>query len=259
MKLHDQHGRAPAVRASELTQRYGARPVLHDLTFTLQPGVTGLIGVNGAGKSTLIRLMATGLTSSAGSLEHFGVAAGRDLTEVRRRTGYMPQSLDLPRTLRVQDFLAYVAWLRGFPRRVRPDLVEEALAATDLSDRAGDRIGSLSGGMYRRLLLAQAILGDPELLLLDEPTAGLDPEQRIRLRRLVGRAAAERTTVVSSHLMGDLVGLADRLLMLDEGRVVFDGTVEELGALGAGLVDADSDLSRHEAAFLRLRSQQEER
>jgi ABC-type multidrug transport system ATPase subunit len=254
MSPHDQPGRAPAVRASELTQCYGARPVLEDLTFILHPGVTGLIGVNGAGKSTLIRLLATSLVASAGSLELFGQPADHGVVGARRRIGYMPQSLELPKSLTVQDFLGYMAWLRGFPRRARPGLVEEALSATDLSDRAREKVGALSGGMHRRLLLAQALLGDPELLLLDEPTAGLDPEQRIRVRRLVDGAALARTTVVSSHLMSDLVGLADRILMLDEGRVVFDGTVDELGALGSAVMGAGADLSTHEAAFLRLRS-----
>lgn len=259
MTTHEQPGRAPAVRASELTQRYGARPVLHDLSFTLQPGVTGLIGVNGAGKSTLIRLLATGMLPTAGSLELFGRPVERDVAGARRRTGYMPQSLELPGALTVQDFLGYMAWLRGFRRRDRPGLVREVLAAADLADRAREKVGALSGGMHRRLLLAQALLGDPELLLLDEPTAGLDPEQRIRVRRLVDDAAAARTTVVSSHLMSDLVGLADRILMLDEGRVVFDGTVDELGALGAAVMGAEADLSPHEAAFLRLCSRGEGR
>lgn len=255
MDLPDQPGRAPAVRASELTQRYGARPVLHDLTFTLHTGVTGLIGVNGAGKSTLIKLLATGLAPSAGSLELFGLPAERGMAEARRRTGYMPQSLELPRALTVQDFLSYMAWLRGFPRHDRAGLVTEVLETADLTERARDRVGSLSGGMHRRLLLAQAILGDPDLLLLDEPTAGLDPEQRVRVRRLVDRAAGDRTTVVSSHLMSDLVGVADRVLMLDDGRVVFDGTVDQMAALGAAAVGTASDLSPHEAAFLLLRSE----
>ncbi len=259
MDSPDRHGRALAVRASELTQRYGARPVLHDVTFVLQPGVTGLIGVNGAGKSTLIKLLATGLVPSAGSLELFGHPADRAVAVARRRIGYMPQSLELPRALRVQDFLAYVAWLRAIPRRDRPELIEEALTAADLLERAGDRVGVLSGGMLRRLLLAQAILGGPDLLLLDEPTAGLDPQQRIRVRRLVDQASEHRTVVVSSHLMSDLVGLADRILMLDEGRVVFDGTVEELGTLGAAVVGAEADLSPYEAAFLKLCARQEDR
>lgn len=243
---------ASVVRAESLGCRYGARAVLHDLSFELGPGVTGLVGVNGAGKSTLMRLLGTRLTPSTGSLTHFGGDPVADRTHARRQIGYMPQSLELPSSLTVQDFLAYAAWLRRVPRRTRPAVIEDALRSTDLLDRARSRVGALSGGMHRRLLLAQALLSSPPLLLLDEPTAGLDPEQRIRLRRMVTQEGAERTTVVSSHVMADLVGLADRVLMLDEGRMVFDGTVEQLGELGSGLVTPESDLSPYEAAFLSL-------
>lgn len=244
---------ARTVKADDLGFRYRQHVALDGLRFSLAPGITGLVGINGAGKSTLLRLLATTQRPDAGRLWLLGVEASGDVRTVRRRIGYMPQELQIPARLRVGDFLAYMGWLRQVPPRRRRDAIGAALAAADLEDRVGDTVGSLSGGMRRRLLLAQALLGDPELLLLDEPTAGLDPEQRIRIRELIAGAAASRTTVVSSHLMEDLVPVADRVLMLDEGRLVFDGTVEEMGARGAALVTEGSGLSAHEAAFLSLR------
>lgn len=248
------------MRTTELGFRYRADAVLSDLTFDLGSGVIGLVGVNGAGKSTLLRLLAMTAMPSEGRLLLFDHDVVRDAHRLRCRVGYMPQDLELPGGLPVRDFLAYMAWLAGIARKQRPDAVARVLELVDLEARARDRIGQLSGGMRRRLLLAQALLGEPELLLLDEPTAGLDPAQRIRVRELIGTAAGTvRTTVVSSHLIEDLVPVADRLLMLDEGRVVFDGPLGEMEDRGRGLVGADSGLSPYEAAFLSLCSRSETR
>jgi ABC-2 type transport system ATP-binding protein len=227
---------------------------LDDVSFALVPGVTGLIGVNGAGKSTLLSLLATSRVPRRGSIEVQGIDIVRDRDQARRLIGYMPQSLDVPLNLRVREFLSWMAWLRGFSRSQRPELVLSALAAVDLVGRAEDRVGSLSGGMHRRMLLGQALLGDPPLLLLDEPTAGLDPEQRVKVRALIAESAATRTTVVSSHLMDDLAPIAAHMIMLDAGRVVFDGSVAQLAAKGYGLVAEGSGISPYEAAFLSLRA-----
>jgi ABC-2 type transport system ATP-binding protein len=245
------------VRAVGLGHRYGRTEALADVGFEIGAGVTGLVGVNGAGKSTLLRILSTTLTARTGSLTVLGTDPAVDVSSVRRHLGYMPQTLEIPAGLAVRDFLAYMAWLRGFGRRLRPGLVEEALEAADLVERRDAKVGSLSGGMHRRLLFAQAVLGDPDLLILDEPTVGLDPEQRVRVRELIGRTGGTRATVISSHLLEDLLPIADQVLMLDEGRLVFDGTVDELGARGAGLVVEGSGLSVYEAAFLSLRLRRE--
>ncbi len=242
---------------SSLTHRYGDRAALDDVTFALARGVTGLVGANGAGKSTLLRIMAGGLRATGGTVS-FSRDADRlgDQAVPRRETALMPQHLELPDSIRVQDFVAYVAWMRAVPRARRRTVVAEAVAAVGLSERARDRIGALSGGMRRRLLLAQALVADPRVLLLDEPTAGLDPEQRIAIRGLISDLAAERVVVVSSHLMEDVASIADHVLMLDEGRLVFHGTRTELGELGATAVPDESAVSVYEAAFLLLRDRQ---
>lgn len=244
------------VRADGLTHAFGGRTVLEDVSLDLGRGVTGLVGVNGAGKSTLLRILSLGLRPTRGSVSLVGREDLR-LTEARRAVALMPQSANLPGRLRVVDFLAYLAWLRAVPRRQRPSAVERALALAGLDDRAGSRYADLSGGMQRRVLLAQALLAEPGLLLLDEPTASLDPEQRVRIRDVVAEQGRERSVVVSSHLVEDLVPVADRIVMLDAGRVVFDGSPADWEQLGAEHVAPGSPLSAHEAAFLVLRNRAE--
>ncbi len=240
-------------RANELGHSYGHHDVFSNVSFELRSGVTGLIGVNGAGKSTLLNIMCTSLRPSRGTFSLFGSDPSSRLTAVRRRIGYMPQSLNVPGRLTIIDFLGYMAWLRGIPRRERSEAICLAMADADLSELSGHRVNQLSGGMHRRLLLAQALLGHPDLLLLDEPTAGLDPEQRLRLRALVGELDWAKSVVVSSHLMEDLTPIADRVLMLDDQRIAFDGTVQQLRELGSQVVDVPSGISVFEAAFMNLR------
>lgn len=243
----------PVVVVDAVSHCYQEVKALDSLTFELAAGVVGLVGINGAGKSTLLNILGTGLRPTAGSCRLHGEDMRWLARESRMQIGIMPQTLSIPPSLRVVEFLSYMAWMRGFSRRNRRCLVHEALVVADLEDKAQSRVGELSGGMFRRLLLGQAVLGDPDLLLLDEPTAGLDPEQRVRVRELVRAFPARRATVVSSHQMEDLVPLADRVIMLEAGRIAFDGDLEKLHALGATLVGHDSAISAYEAAFIHLR------
>jgi ABC-2 type transport system ATP-binding protein len=238
-----------------VSHRYGSRTALRDVSFAVSSGITGLVGANGAGKSTLLTILAGSLTPTAGAWRLDGsgtLSRRRRRTELRHRVALVPQSFVPPAWLRTDDFLHYMAWMRAVPRSTRAEAVDAALAATDLEARRDDRLTSLSGGMLRRALIAQALLGRPSLLLLDEPTAGLDPEQRIRIRELIRSRAADTAVVMSSHLMEDVVGLADRVVILDDGALAFDGTVSELADLGVETVTADGVLSPHEAAYLLL-------
>lgn len=208
---------------------YRDRTVLDDLSIRLEPGFTGLLGVNGAGKSTLLGVLA-GLTppSSGGvSLDDVDLY-GSDRREARARIALVPQSLDLPGRLRVDEFLHYLAWLRAVPPAARSRRVADALEQLDLQDRRTSPLAQLSGGMRRRVLIAQALIAHPDVLLLDEPTTGLDPEQRHQVRSLVARLGDDRTVLMSSHVVEDLAVLSSRLLVLDGGRLRFDGTVDEL-------------------------------
>src|SRR5215469_2188103 len=177
-----------AVRADGLSRRYGATRALEEVDLTLERGITGLLGPNGAGKTTLLSILATVNEPDAGRVSVFGLdprdAAER--VEIRRRLGYLPQELGYHRHFTAAAFLDYVAILKEITdRRRRAQEVARVLAATGLEDRARTRIRALSGGMRQRLGIAQALLGEPELLILDEPTAGLDPEQRLRFRELL--------------------------------------------------------------------------
>ena len=208
---------------------YARRPALVDVSFRIGPGITGLLGVNGAGKSTALRLAVGELRPGSGTVE-ITAGAGRSAL-----VGYCPQAVSLPRQLRVAEFLDYLAWLRKVPRRSRRTAVAQTLDWADLTDRRNDRLGSLSGGMLRRLTIAQAVMGEPGLLLLDEPTTGLDPEQRARIRALLARLPSEAAVLISSQIVEDIAALAATTLVLHEGRLVRRIDAAEVTASGRSL------------------------
>jgi ABC-2 type transport system ATP-binding protein len=219
-----------------VTKRYRSLAALDDVDLDLGPGITGLLGPNGAGKTTMLRVMATVLRPDAGEVR----LLGRDpcqpdsRTEVRRRLGYQPQELGFPRGFSAFAFVNYMAVLKEWADRgTRTTEVRRVL---DLGDVTTKRISRLSGGQRRRVALAQALLGTPELLVLDEPTTGLDPEQRASLRGVLADIAATSTMVISTHQTEDVAALCGRVVVLDAGRVHFDGTVPELVSLAAGRV-----------------------
>lgn len=227
-------------RISNVTKRFGRTTALDDVSFSIDAtGVTGLLGPNGAGKTTLLRILATVLAPDSGSVSVLGrdpsTSSGR--RAIRRQLGYMPQETGFHRRLTAFAFLDYVAVLKEITARNDRDReVGRVLGLVDLEDRANTRIHALSGGMRRRLALAQALLGDPRILVLDEPTAGLDPEQRMRLRDLLSHVGEERTVVISTHQTDDVAALCHRVLVLGGSRIRFDGAPAELAGLAAGRV-----------------------
>jgi ABC-2 type transport system ATP-binding protein len=221
------------VRVSTLSKRYGSREVLTGLDLTLGIGVTGLLGPNGAGKTTLIRCLATTLAPDGGSIRALDLdpASRTERTELRRRLGYLPQTPGFYPHFTVFDLVDYVAVLKDLKdRRERHHEVRRVLAEVDLTDRAKTKVRKLSGGMKQRLALAQALLGAPELLILDEPTVGLDPEQRMRFRSLISRLGERLTVVLSTHQTEDVAALCERVIVLAAGRAVFTGTPARLAA-----------------------------
>jgi ABC-2 type transport system ATP-binding protein len=218
---------------------YGRTEALADVTLTLRPGITGLLGPNGAGKTTMLRILATALAVDRGTVRVLGddpgTATGR--TAVRRRLGYVPQETGFPRGFTAFSFLDYLAILKEWSDpAARHAEVRRVVDLVDLTDVAPKRVSSLSGGQRRRLVLAQAMIGQPELLVLDEPTTGLDPAQRGRLRDVLGRAGESATVLISTHQTEDVAALCERVGVLDGGRVLFDGTVLELVAQADGRV-----------------------
>jgi len=206
------------------------------------------LGPNGAGKTTMLRILATLLppTSGTARLDGWSTSHDRERVEIRRRLGYLPQDLGLYPRFTVFEFVDYLAMLKELhdPRQ-RHRRVREALEAVDLQDVAGRKIRTLSGGIRRRVGIAQAIVADPQLLLLDEPTGGLDPEQRVRFRQLVGRLGEHRTILLSTHLVEDVSAICTSVVVLWHGRVLFQGAPAELRKRAEGLVwnaqEASSD------------------
>ncbi|MBC9716270.1 ABC transporter ATP-binding protein [Streptomyces sp. TRM66268-LWL] len=227
------------VQVTGLTVRYRRTVALDGVTLSLGTGVTGLLGPNGAGKTTLLRALATVLVPSDGSLSVFGrdPLEPRSRQEIRRRLGYLPQAPGFHRHFTAFEFVDYVAILKEHTdRAARHEEVRRVLDAVGLSEVRGKKLKALSGGMRQRVALASALIGDPELLILDEPTVGLDPEQRLRFRELVAELGEGRTVLLSTHQTEDVSALCHRVVVLAAGRVRYDGSARGLGELADGRV-----------------------
>jgi ABC-2 type transport system ATP-binding protein len=231
--------RTAAVRVDGLSRRYGATRALDGVDLILERGITGLLGPNGAGKTTLLSVLATVGEPDAGRVSVFGLdpRQAAERVEIRRRLGYLPQELGYHRHFTVAAFLDYVAILKEITgRRRRAEEVARVLAAVGLEDRARARIRALSGGMRQRLAIAQALLGQPDLLVLDEPTAGLDPEQRLRFRELLSGLPGDPVIVLSTHQADDIAAICPQVVVLLRGQVHFAGSPAGLAATAAGRV-----------------------
>ncbi len=229
----------PTVSASGLSLRYGGTHALDDVSLRLSGGVTGLLGPNGAGKTTLLRVLATALPADHGAFTVLGHDPGtaRGRQEVRRRLGYLPQTPGFHPDFTAFEFVDYVAILKEkTDRAARHREVRRVLDEVGLADVRGKRIRKLSGGMRQRVALGAALVGDPGFLVLDEPTVGLDPEQRMRFRELIAGAGEGRTVLLSTHQTEDVAMLCHRVLVMAGGRVRFEGTPAELTARAAGRV-----------------------
>jgi ABC-2 type transport system ATP-binding protein len=215
--------------------RVGRRMIIDGVSLQLDQGVVVLAGPNGSGKTTLLRVLATLRRQTGGRVSVTGLtpSSGRELREIRRRTGYLAQDPQQHAHLQVDEAVAYAAWLKGMGASERRLRVQEALSEVDLTLWSGHKLAELSGGTRRRVHLAQALVHRPSVLLLDEPTTGVDAEHRVEFRGLLRRIAADRLVVLSTHLTEDIELLADRVVVLDAGRVAFDGTPHQLSSLGA--------------------------
>jgi ABC-2 type transport system ATP-binding protein len=227
------------IRLTAVSKAYGRHRVLNTVSLDAGTGILGLLGPNGAGKTTLLRVLATVTAADSGSVELLGRDAA-DLparVDIRRRLGYVPQETGFPSGFTAFDYVDYVAILKEMTdRRTRHDEVRRVLSVMGLSQVARRRIRRLSGGMKRRLVIAQALLGDPRLLILDEPTVSLDPEQRLRFRDTISALAEDRCVVVSTHQTEDVAAFCPRVVVLHEGHVRFDGAPRQLAAAATGRV-----------------------
>jgi ABC-2 type transport system ATP-binding protein len=232
---------APSVAGHELSYRYRQGAVaLAGVGFSWPSGVVALLGPNGAGKTTLLRLLTGSLELQGGTVR---VGASSEETEV----GYLPQQASWPGQFTVSEFVDYLGWARGVPSGLRPERVRDAVAAVGLTDQSQTRLRALSGGQHRRAMLAQALVSDPSVLILDEPTNGFDPVQRAAFRELVAGLADGRCVVISTHLVEDVETIADWVTVLNEGQVAYDGSKDDLLGLDSG-----SGVASLESQFLRL-------
>ena len=211
-----------------LSKNYGKKQALIGFSAELTGGIYGLLGPNGAGKSTLMNILTGNLRQTAGEIRFNGAEIRSLGAAFRGRVGYMPQQQTLYPGFTAERFLLYMASLRRMPRARALERIDWALGAVGLSDVRGKTIRSLSGGMKQRLLLAQAILDEPDILILDEPTAGLDPRQRIAVRNLIAEIALQKIVIVSTHVVPDVEYVASELLLLSEGRLLRKASPAEL-------------------------------
>jgi ABC-2 type transport system ATP-binding protein len=240
------------IEITELTRRFGRTMAVAGVDLQAGPGVYGLLGPNGAGKTSLLRMMATVIPPTSGNLRLLGRDPGQygPRREIRRRLGYLPQSLGYYPGFTVLEFIEYFALLKDMPAAQVPGAVAAAVERVELGGKARAKLRTLSGGMLRRVGIAQAIVNEPELLLLDEPTAGLDPEQRVQFRGLLRDIGQRATVVVSTHLVEDVGAACTEVALMDEGKIVFSGTPDELTVRGVGHGTGDAPLERGYSAVL---------
>ena len=223
------------IQITSLKKTYGNKTVLDSVTFSIGNGMFGLIGRNGAGKTTLMRILATLSRPSGGQVTFNGIPL-QDTKKIRSFIGYLPQEFSLYQDMSVFEVMRYLAALSGIPGEVWRERIPKLLRQVNLWDDRTKKAGKLSGGMKRRLGIAQALLDEPQVLIVDEPTAGLDPEERLRFYTLLDEFSGSRTVVVSSHIMSDIESVCENVAVLDAGRLLFAGTVGALAKKAEGKV-----------------------
>lgn len=211
-----------------LTKHYGSKIAVDQVSAVLEPGVYGLLGANGAGKTTLMRMLCAILESTSGEVCFNGkdvISMGADYRNV---LGYLPQDFGYYPGYTAMEFLMYISALKGIPKKIARKRAEELLEEVGLSHVADKKVKTFSGGMKQRVGIAQALLNHPDILILDEPTAGLNPKERVRFRNLLSDYAGDRIVILSTHIVSDIEAIADEVLLMKKGKFVLQGTVLEL-------------------------------
>ena len=232
---------------SNLSKNYGKKTALKEVSMTIHSGMYGLLGRNGAGKTSLMRILATLSMPSSGEVSINGVSL-KDTTKIREMVGYLPQDFSFYRNMSVYGAMDYLGLLSNIPDNIRKDRIVTLLEQVNLIDDAKTKIKALSGGMKRRLGIAQALLHNPQILIVDEPTAGLDPEERIRFRNLLSEFADERIVILSTHISSDVESVCENIGVLNNGRLIWDGSTEELMQQADGkvyLISAGKKQDKH--------------
>ena len=216
------------LKLNNISKRYGKKTVLNQICLELHNGIYGLLGPNGAGKTTLISIITGMLNATEGEILCDGISTKKLKKRYFDYIGYMPQYPGYYNNFTGYEMLDYYAVLKGLKKQERKVKIPEILELVNLKDYSGQKIRVYSGGMKQRVLIAQALLGNPKLLILDEPTAGLDPKQRVITRNLISRLSKDKIVIISTHIVSDIETIADRILLIKQGELIDEGTVPEL-------------------------------
>lgn len=216
------------LEVKNLYKKYGKKCVLNNMNYLFTPGIYGLLGPNGAGKSTLMNIISDVIDSSEGSVEYMGKNIKNMKSEYRKHIGYLPQNTGLYPEFTLTEMLEYFAYLRGLDKSKIPEMMEKVLTGTNLLSKKDDKIKTFSGEMKRRAAIAVTFIADPEILIFDEPTVGLDPKERIRFRELILNNKKDKVIIISSHIVSDLDMIADKILLIKEG--VIAGEIDNDGS-----------------------------
>lgn len=216
------------LKITNLSKDFRKTRAVDAVSYTFQSGVYGLLGVNGAGKTTLMRMLTTLLNPTSGEITWDGEDIFKMDKEYRKLLGYLPQDFGIYPDFSVQDYLMYISTLKGIKPAAAKIRVQETLHLTGMTQLGSKKMKALSGGMKRRAGIAQAVLNDPKILVLDEPTAGLDPSERIRFRNLISELAADRIVLLSTHIVSDVEFMASQILLMKDGRFPVTGASEEI-------------------------------
>ncbi|MBC9723975.1 ATP-binding cassette domain-containing protein [Streptomyces sp. TRM68367] len=243
----------PAVATKGLVQRYGRKVVLNNLDLVVRSkGITGIVGPNGAGKTTLLSTVATLMQPAGGEMSIIGLNPTRrqERKEIRQRSSFLPQSFGYIPKFTVKEFVGYAGWLKGIPSARIDQAVSDAIEYVSLTEKADQPMGRLSGGMIRRVGIASALVNSPEILILDEPTVGLDPRQRLDFRTVIKGLGETSTVLLSTHLIEDIAATCKDVLVIQDGAVMFSGDTKELAQAGDMIGEGQSPLERGYAALI---------
>lgn len=220
----------PQLEIKTVSKHYGKKKALDGFTFTFTEGIYGLLGPNGAGKTTLMNLITGNLSADkdGGKILWNGEETSSLGEKFRRELGFMPQQQNLYDSMTAFDFLGYVSALKNLDKKKSEEEILSLLKKVELDDCSDKKIGGFSGGMKQRLLIASALLGSPKLLIMDEPTAGLDPKQRVIIKRLVSELSKDMIIIISTHIISDIENIAKEILLLRDGKIIDSGTLEKL-------------------------------
>lgn len=218
-----------------LSKNYGRKAALKNVSVTIHSGMYGLLGRNGAGKTSLMRILATLSVPSGGEVSMNGISI-KETGKIREIIGYLPQNFSFYRNMSVYDAMDYLGLLSNLPDKIRKERITSLLEWVNLKENVRTKIKALSGGMKQRLGIAQALLHDPQILIVDEPTAGLDPEERIRFRNLLSEFAEDRIVILSTHISSDVEASCENIGVLDNGKMIWNGATEELVKQAEGKV-----------------------